>query len=474
MKRTRIAAAVLLAFAPLGALATNGMNMEGYGPISTGMGGASMAYDNGAAAMMNNPATIGLMPEGQRIDGALGNLGPKITSSMAGQSDAASSATSFWMPAAGWVKKAGPMAYGLGVFAQGGMGTQYDANSFMSAGSGRQTRSEVGVMRIMVPFAFDMNPAFKLGGSIDYVRASMDLQMAMSGSQLMDMMPTNLNPGAKQNFGTVSGSMINTFGQAMGAGQITGINWGYFDFSDSNKFSGKAQGNGFAAKIGGVYKVSPKLSLGAAYHSKTQIGDLEATGATVSMNVTLGAGLGGGQATVPVTGKISVKNFQWPETYGFGMAYQMSDSTMLVADYKNIGWAKVMKDFKMTFTADSTQSGMAGTFGLGGAVMDATMYQNWKDQNVFMLGTAIKGSETTTWRAGLNVANNPIPDYYMNPLFPAIVKNHLMGGVGYTMSKVSSVDFSLTYAPSVSVTNGQGVTTKHGQTNWQLIYSYRF
>ena len=29
------------------ALATNGMLMEGYGPIATGMGGAAMAYDNG-------------------------------------------------------------------------------------------------------------------------------------------------------------------------------------------------------------------------------------------------------------------------------------------------------------------------------------------------------------------------------------------------------------------------------------------
>jgi long-chain fatty acid transport protein len=33
------------------------MNMEGYGPIACGMGGACMAFDNGTAAVMNNPAT---------------------------------------------------------------------------------------------------------------------------------------------------------------------------------------------------------------------------------------------------------------------------------------------------------------------------------------------------------------------------------------------------------------------------------
>ena len=56
------------------AYATNGMDLEGYGPIATGMGGASMAYDNGTAAMMNNPATLGLMPEGNRLDVALHDL----------------------------------------------------------------------------------------------------------------------------------------------------------------------------------------------------------------------------------------------------------------------------------------------------------------------------------------------------------------------------------------------------------------
>jgi long-chain fatty acid transport protein len=50
-----------------------------------------------------------------------------------------------------------------------------------------------------------------------------------------------------------------------------------------------------------------------------------------------------------------------------------------------------------------------------------------------------------------------------------------MGGVGYAMSNVSSVDFSFTYAPEVTATNSNtGVTTTHSQTNWQLMYSQRF
>ena len=55
--------------------ATNGMNMEGYGPIATGMGGASFAYDNGTAAVINNPATLAMAESIARLDLALGVLG---------------------------------------------------------------------------------------------------------------------------------------------------------------------------------------------------------------------------------------------------------------------------------------------------------------------------------------------------------------------------------------------------------------
>ena len=69
------------------AYATNGMNLEGYGPIAEAMGGASMAYDNGVAAVMNNPATLGLMKDGTSEVGAgLGVLAPRITTKYGGAS----------------------------------------------------------------------------------------------------------------------------------------------------------------------------------------------------------------------------------------------------------------------------------------------------------------------------------------------------------------------------------------------------
>jgi long-chain fatty acid transport protein len=134
-----------------------------------------------------------------------------------------------------------------------------------------------------------------------------------------------------------------------------------------------------------------------------------------------------------------------------------------------------MKNFSMTFTADSTQSNpLAAGFGLGGQSVDMTLNQNWDDQNVFQIGGAYKTTPDLTLRAGLNLANNPIPDKYMNPLFPAIAKNHVTLGAGYAVSQASNLDFSYAYVPKSSATNGAGVTVDFGGYSVQLMFGHLF
>lgn len=452
--------------------ATNGMNMEGYGPVASAMGGASMAYDNGTAAVMNNPATLGLMSEGSRVDVALGVLAPSITASHAGMPSVDSSATSFLMPALGYAQKSGKFTYGAGVFSQGGMGTEYAANSFMAAGTNEKVRSEVGVGRFIVPLAYQVDDKLTLGGSLDFVWAGMDLKMAMPGTGFMDLIST-------KTYGSASGSMISVMGGFGLAGGCTAtvtancLASTRVDFSDNSAFTGQAKGNGGAFKLGGTYKVSSQLTLGATYHSKTALGDLTTNGASMSMNVVSVTALGGASASIPVSGSVSVRNFQWPQTFGFGAAYQASNDLLLVADYKRIGWKSVMQGFNMTFTADATQASPFAT-SLAGKVVDMSLYQNWVDQNVIQLGGAYKTTDALTLRAGVNLANNPVPDKYMNPLFPAIAKNHLTLGGGYAVSKKSAVDFSYVYVPKVSATNGSGATVDFGGYSVQLMYGLSF
>ena len=380
-KLTATLAAVGLAVPGL-ALATNGMLMEGYGPIALGMGGAAMAYDNGTAAMANNPATLGLMAEGNRVDVMLGFVGPDVS---APGTMGKSKADAFYMPAFGYVKKQGKLAYGAGIYGQGGMGTEY-ANGDMS---------QVSVGRMIFPLAYSVNDRFNVGGSVDIVWAGMDLV----------------------------------------AGQ-PGIN-----FKDGSNFTGAAKGYSLAGKLGFTYKLNNALTVGGVYQTAGNLPDLK-------------------------DGAYKVKGFDMPPILGLGLSWQANDRLMVAADVKDMMWNSSMNTV---------------TIYRNGAVV-APFQQDWNDQIVLAMGLSYQFNDALTGRIGYNYAKNPIPNQFVNYLWPAIAENHYTGGFGYAFNKQSAFNFALSYVPEVSVTgtgaampagNG-GMQINHNQVNWQLMYSYKF
>lgn len=440
----RLTAAAAALAAALPALATNGMNMEGYGPISTGMGGASQAIDHGTAAMAQNPATLALMTSPSRLDVALGILGPRIESSVStpmGTMSSESDGTSYIMPALGYVRRTGPWTYGIGVFAQGGMGTEYSASSFLAAGSGQPVRSELGVGRVLLPLAYQATLELALGATFDIVWAGLDMRFAAPGAQLGQLVT-----GASGNLGAA----LPALAQAP---------WARIDFSDGSDFTGEANSLGWAAKLGAVYKATPTVTLGASYQFKTNLDDMK----TGSSDASLSAQTPDGVLSIP--GRITVIDFQWPATIAAGIGWQATPALLVAADIKRLQWSDVMKDFKMRFDSASPM--------LDGSVSFA-LPQNWKDQTVFNLGVAYDVNAQLTLRGGLNIADNPVPDTYVNPLFPATIENHYTFGLGYRFSPVSEFNGSFTYAPTVTVTNPQGIEISHKQMNWQFMYTHRF
>ncbi len=494
MKYKKKASTLLLAMTLVAAQpghATNGMNMEGYGPIAMGVGGAAMAYDNGTAAVINNPATLGLAPQGSRLDLALGLLGPDVKSSQGGMSWT-SDADAFYMPAFGWSKKRGRLSYGIATFAQGGMGTEFDqgpgsvmaanlmasGNTATGAGSPSaatittaaqlQERTEIGVGRLMAPITYEVSDKLIIGGTADFVWATMDLQMMMSGMQMFDMIGSGL----------IGGDMTAALQSAMSSGAVNDVYYGYFDFSDNNDFTGKARTTGVAGKIGLVYKVSKRLTLGATYHSKVELDKFDGK-AHINMAVSGDTGyLGGGalsgtytDAVFPLAGDITIKDFSWPAIFGGGLAFQANEQWFFAADIKRITWSDAMKSFNMEFKADNAP----GNGAFSGLTLKATMPQKWDDQTVIQAGAAYRPSDRLTLRAGVNLSDNPVPDSTVLYIFPAIVEDHYMGGVGYDFNERQQVNFALSYAPKVSVTNSvTGIKTEHGQLSWQIMYSHLF
>jgi len=376
-------AAILVAvglFTPGLAAATNGMIMEGYGPIAASMGGAAMAHDNGTAALANNPATLGLMAAGSRIDVMLGFVGPDVSAGSLG----ASSANAFYMPAVGYVKKRDRLAYGVGIYGQGGMGTEY-ANGDMA---------QVGVGRVIFPLAYSVNDRFNVGGSIDVVWAGMDLVANL-----------DLDPATKE-----------------------------INFKDDSDFTGAAKGYSVAAKLGFTYRLSDVLTVGGVYQTAANLPDLKGDG-------------------------YQVAGFDMPAMVGLGLAWQANDRLMLAADVKNLMWGSSMN----TVTIFNS-----------GAVA-AAFQQDWDDQIVLALGLAYQFSEALTGRFGYNHGRNPIPDQFVNYLWPAIAEDHYTVGFGYALSRQSGLNFSLSAVPEATVTgtgaSNAGMRIEHSQVNWQLMYS---
>ena len=385
-KRAAMLAAVGMA-APSLAMATNGMIMEGYGPIASGMGGASMAYDNGSAALANNPATLGLMADGSRVDVMLGFVGPDLSATGMG----ASRADAFYGPAFGYVKKQGKLAFGAGIYGQGGMGTEY-ANGDMA---------QVGVGRVIFPLAYSVNDRFNVGGSVDVVWAGMDLVADLGGDGDKDI-----------------------------------------NFKDGSDFTGAAKGYSLAAKLGFTYRLNDALTVGGVYQTAGNLPDLK-------------------------DGAYKVEGFDMPPILALGLAWQASDRLMVAADLKDVMWGSSMNAVTIY------QNGVAV----------APFRQDWNDQIVVALGLAYQFNDAFTGRIGYNHAKNPIPNQFVNYLWPAIVESHYTAGFGYAFNKRSALNFALSVVPEASVTgtgapmadggNG-GMRIDHSQMNWQLMYSYTF
>jgi long-chain fatty acid transport protein len=449
------ALAFLVLLGASSAFATNGMNLEGYGPKSMAMGGAGSAYDIGNSAVMNNPATLGFMQEGtSNVSFGLRGLHPHIKLENNGVTDR-SDATSFFMPSMSYMRRDGRFSYGVAMLAQGGMGTDYgDDSPLFGMGrsmtgnlvpmSGKDIRSEVGVGRIMFPVAYHLTDKTTVGASFDVVIASMDLQMDMDGQHLAGMMAGN--------GGSVSGSLLSALGG------FSDVNYARFDFSNNSPWIGQAKGFGTGLKFGFTHQFSKVVTIGASYHTQTRLSDLETDKATVSF----AGDIAGGLITQSLTGKIKVRNFEWPATFAAGIALNPSDKWMIAGDVKLIDWSTVMDKFEMTFIADDSNPGFAGQN------LNVKMTQEWKDQTIWSVGVQYKATDKLALRAGASFSTNPVPDEYLNPLFPAITTNHYTCGFGYRVNDATSVSAAFSWAPEVKATNGDQTVISHSQINWAL------
>jgi long-chain fatty acid transport protein len=106
----------------------------------------------------------------------------------------------------------------------------------------------------------------------------------------------------------------------------------------------------------------------------------------------------------------------------------------------------------------------------------------WKDMTIYKLGFQWETSPEWTWRAGVSVGDQPIPnsETLFNIIAPAVMETHLTFGFTRNIGQDQEFNFAAMYAPETSITganplgDGQQVTLEMSQYELEASYSWKF
>ena len=364
--------------------ATNGLNQIGFGTESVAMGGADIAVARDTSALNTNPAGLvqikGALAD---VNSAIGYTG-NITHKDAYGNDTQNVNRFPLLGNLGYAQRLDdlPLTLGIGLFAQGGTGNQYD-NLRTAFGTVDDLSATLRLARISPGVAWQVNDALAVGVSL-----------------------------------------IGTYGDLE---QELFPNTSYLDLADpSRSFFGyelsEMRDTGSGIKLGVMYEVNYRVKLGAAYNNRI---DLEFEGeATVDLSA-----LGLGKVNYR---DARVRNLDQPQELGIGAAIQARDDLLVSLELNWIDWSSAING--TTLTASAPDNALAP------ATLRVTDPNHWRDQYVVGIGFAYDLDAQTVLRAGYNYGRNPIPEASLSPLLNTITEHHLAFGFGRTLDAAWRID----------------------------------
>ncbi len=440
--------------------ATNVFNLEGFGPISRALGGAGVAHDIGSAALMYNPATLSLMEDGSTVHVGLDLIGTTIeTTNQSTGAKAHSSKGSlsrnrgpiYFAPEVAYTTKSGALNYGIGVFAQGGLGTEYGGNSFLSTTATSNVSTELEnssrLLNLRIPLgaSYRIDDRLTIGGSLDVVWTQMNLEMLLDVSQVASLAAD----------GRVSGSLVPVL---LG---IPGLSGAHFSLTKNQIVGGGVDGWGFGAKIGMTYLVADTTRIGLAYNFRTNVDDLSGSAILTAVDSS--------NNHVSLSGSFKIRNFQNPAQLSVGLSHAVSDRLEVVADIQRVFWKDVMEDIDVGFVQDGTNSNI-----------DVLLPQNYKDINIYTLGAEYQYNKKWVFRGGISHSDQALDESFLLAVIPAYIRNHVTGGFSYSWSENSELNFAISFALNESMKNSYQPNTavpiksEHRQINAVVSYAYRY
>ena len=346
--------------------ATNGINLIGFGAESSLMAGADVAVARDTSALNTNPA--GLTQIKAPLLDMFGSI-LRTTDLVHKDPRNEEHASNRYTPLGGG-GYARPLedtscTAGIGFFAQGGAGGVFDKIR-TPFGNRDDLSSLFGIAKVIPGIGCEVNEKLSIGASLNFVYASIE-----------------------QDF------FANT---------SVGTAFAGYKLEDASAIR-----TGF--KLGMQYRVTPTLTLAAAYSEKTE---LPLTGGSLVADFT-GAGLGKVKYS-----DASVKGFALPREVAVGFAFKPADAWLLSFKLNWLNWDDAINDVKLRATNPNNS--------LAPAVYGSTNPADWKNQWVVATGVAYNWDDRTTIYAGHNYGKNPIPRETTNPLLAGILEHHLTFG----------------------------------------------
>ena len=435
--------------------ATDVFRLEGFGAVSRAMGGTAVAHDVGPAGMMTNPATLSLMQEGGQVLGGLDivktsiEVKNKATGESASSTNHSNNRGPYLAPELAYTQRIGAWAFGVGAFAQGGLGTEFGTSSFLSQATGGLATGLDNSSRLLVlniPFAasFKVSEKLAIGASIDAMWQGLNLDLLLGADQV----------GSLLGSGRASGSLVPVLGG------LPALRGAHFSLTKNEALGSGVDAWGYGGRLGMIYKATPETTLGASYTIKSQMNDMEGKATLTAVDANIGQ--------IPLTGKIKIKDFQMPAHLDLGISHRLTPKWTVAADVSEIFWKDVMKDIKVAFVADS------------GGDLNIALPQDYKNQTILALGTAYDVNDTLTLRGGLRFATQALRSSTLFAVIPATPKTHLSAGLTYAISKQSKIDFAYSHAFKESMDNrslpntSAPIQVTHSQDNATVNFRYSF
>ena len=397
--------------------ATTGYFMHGYGIKAQGNAGTSIAHFQDALTIANNPA--GLSWIDSRIDIGATVFAPDRSSEIVGNAVPGANGhydgngrKYFVLPEFAYNHQVNDQVnLGIAIYGNGGMNTGYKQNPF--AAFGNQGSAGVDLSQVFV------SPAV----SWKYTK--------------------------NQSIGVSTNILYQRF-EAKGIGGFAGFS------VDGDKLSnqGKDSATGVGVRVGWAGKFfDERLTLGANYSSKIDADRFDQY-----------RGLFAQQG-----------DFDVPESYSIGAAYQLTAKLNVAADVERINYSDVGSvghAINPLFQGHAFGSDQGPGFG-------------WNDINVYKVAASYQAHPELTLRAGYSHNDQPISadQTFLNILAPGVVQDHLSVGATWSVDDHQELSIAYTHALEKEVKGSQSIPANFGggeanlkmsQNILGLAYAYKF